>query len=211
MKRKLTLMALVYFTLSVGQAASTSGYWVGVFPTYKFGEKHKLSLQAETRRQGSAEFELYRPAYHYKVKNWFNVGLGFDLFTFESEEARYWAELNLKTPKKVFHQRLHLRWRHEFRDLSGVDSSGSRSRVMFVSQFDLVSRWKLELLVFDEVFYAQRAFSGRQNFFDRNWLGVRFRKHVGGSFIDLGGFWEKIFTTSDTSGFVGILSLGHKF
>jgi len=205
---------LVFQVLLLSTASadvSTSGYWVGVLPTYNFSDKHSVTLQAEARRQGDNTFSLIRPSYHYQARTWINLGLGGDLFTTDTTETRLWAEFNAKTPYKYFGQRLHFRFRQEFRDLSGVDNSGARSRMMLMSQFSLSNRYNLEAFVFNEVFYIQRNFAGVQNYYDRNWLGFRLRKNYGNTFVDLGGFWEKAFDSQKSEGFVGILSVGGSY
>lgn len=205
------LISLFFCQTAVLASVSTSGNWVGIMPTYQLDETHSFTLQAEARRQGNNSFSLIRPSYHFQVDKVLNFGLGGDVFTTDQTESRYWAEFNLKTAHKILNQILHFRFRQEFRSLSGVESSGARSRAMLMSQFDLYRPYCLEVFVFDEVFYTQRSFNGEKNFFDRNWLGLRIRKNKGQAFYDLGGFWEKVFSSPDTDGFVGILSVGYLF
>ena len=210
MKAVFLLTALTCLNSALADV-STSGYWIGVMPTYSFSEKHSVTLQAEDRRQGDNSFVLIRPSYHYQMESWINLGLGGDVFTTDRTESRYWGEFNLKTPEMILNQKLHLRFRQEFRDLSGINNSGMRSRMMVMSQFSLYKPWGLEAFVFDEVFYSQRDFVGAKNYYDRNWLGFRIRKNHKKLFYDLGGFWEKVFDQQDSSGFVGIFSVGGFF
>ena len=205
----LTLSLLVSSQVFAGQ--STSGYWAGVFPIYQLSSNQTLLLQAEARRVGDQSFRLFRPLYHYKMKNWLILGIGGDLFTTENTESRYWQEFNLVTPTSIWGQKTLLRVRQEWRHLSGEENSGARTRIMLLSQFDILKSQRLEAFVFNEIFYTQRSFSKQRNFYDRNWLGVRFRKHVNDAFIDLGVFWEKVFSAENTEGTVGILSVGYFF
>jgi hypothetical protein len=210
----LFVMPLVFQVVSPVSAqadVSTSGYWIGIMPTYSFSKTQSVTLQAEARRQGDNSFTLIRPSYHYQFKTWMNVGLGADLFTTDQTETRTWVEFNLRSPSFYLGQKLHLRYRQEFRDLSGNDNSGARSRVMLMSQFSISEAMGLEVFVFDEVFYSQRDFAGVQNYYDRNWLGFRIRKNKGEAFYDFGGFWEKVFDNQKSEGFVGIVSVGYNF
>lgn len=190
---------------------SSSGYWIGIMPIYNITDKHSLMLQAEARKQGEDSFYLFRPSYQYQALAWISVGVGGDIFTFDTLEARYWAEFNLRAPQLYLSQRFHLRARQEFRELPDSNQTGARTRVMFMSQFDISKPHGLEIFVFDEVFYSQRTFSGSKNAYDRNWLGFRIRKNYGNMFVDAGYFWEKLFGDIDVEGNVGILSLGYVF